>query len=135
MLAQPSRNLALVGAFAVLPALLMILLALSAFVAPSNLFYRAYEQFAANREAFRVFNLLSPVVFLGGSALAVALNIIPILRFNIRREDGEVVAAVRFKASLPNVLVAGLGLLVLAFLLAYIVGENWQCIIGQKLTC
>ena len=135
MQAQPSRNLAFAGALAVLPALLMVLLASSAFVAPSNLFYRAYEQFAANREAFRVFNLLSPIVFLGGSALAVALNIVPILRFNIRREGGEFVAAVRFKASLLNVLVAGLGLSVLAFLLAYILGENWQCIIGQKLTC
>jgi hypothetical protein len=46
-------------------------------------------------ENLRIFNLVSPVVFLGGLSLALLLNACAVLRLNFGREVGAVVGTVR----------------------------------------
>jgi hypothetical protein len=71
-----------------------------------------------------VFNLVSPVVFLGGLVLALALNAYAVVRLNVGREDGVIVGTVRLETRFWNIAVAGVSLLLLVTLLGYFLAEN-----------
>ena len=71
------------------------------------------------------FNLISPVVFLGGLGLALALNSYAVLRLNVGREDGAIVGTVRLEAKFWNIAVATLSLLLLVTLVGYFFIENF----------
>jgi hypothetical protein len=73
----------------------------------------------------RVFNLVSPVVFLGGLALALVLNVYAVLRFDFGREDGTIVSTVRLEAKFWNLAVAFLCLVLLSMLVGYLFLENF----------
>jgi ABC-type uncharacterized transport system permease subunit len=71
-----------------------------------------------------VFNLVSPVVFLGGLVLALALNAYAVVRLNVGREDGVIVGTVRLETRFWNIAVAGVSLLLLVTLVGYFFAEN-----------
>jgi hypothetical protein len=71
-----------------------------------------------------VFNLVSPVVFLGGLCLALALNAYAVLRLNVGREDGAIVGTVRLEVRFWNIVVVIMSLLLLAALVGYFFAEN-----------
>jgi hypothetical protein len=72
-----------------------------------------------------VFNLVSPVVFLGGLGLALALNVYAVMRLDISREDGTIVSTVRITPGLWNIAVAVMSVLLLITLVGYVVLENF----------
>ena len=72
-----------------------------------------------------VFNLVSPVVFLGGLGLALALNAYSVLRLNVGREEGAVVSTVRLEVKLLNLAMIAVGSLLLVTLLGYVFLENF----------
>jgi hypothetical protein len=71
------------------------------------------------------FNLVSPVVFLGGLILALMLNAYAVLRLNVGREDGAIVGTVRLEVRFWNIAVAVMSLSLLATLLGYFFLENF----------
>jgi hypothetical protein len=79
----------------------------------------------SDSESLSIFNLVSPVVFLGGLGLALVLNAYAVLRSNVGREDGAIVGTVRLEARFLNIAVAGLSLLLLVTLLGYFFVENF----------
>ena len=42
---------------------------------------------------------------------------------------------VRIKGRAPNFGIAVLSVVVVTIMVLYALGENWQCIIGQKISC
>ena len=72
-----------------------------------------------------VFNLVSPVVFLGGLGLALALNIYAVMRFDFSREDGTIVSTVRITPGLWNIAVAVVSVVLLVTLVGYAFLENF----------
>jgi len=72
-----------------------------------------------------VFNLISPVVFLGGLSLALALNACAVVRLNVGREEGAIVGTVRLEVRFWNIAVAALSLVLLVTLVGYIFVENF----------
>jgi hypothetical protein len=58
-------------------------------------------------ERLRVFNLISPLVFLGGLVLALALNAYATLRLNVDKEHDTIVSTVRLSIKLFNIAVIG----------------------------
>jgi hypothetical protein len=72
-----------------------------------------------------VFNLVSPLVLLGGLGLALALNVFAVTRFNVSREDGTIVSTVRVAPELWNIAVAVVSILLLVTLLGYVFLENF----------
>jgi hypothetical protein len=82
----------------------------------------AFLSVAGRRE---VFNLISPVVFLGGLGLALALNIYAVTRLNVSREDGTIVSTLRVRLGLWNIAVAGVSVLLLVTLVGYAFLENF----------
>src|SRR5215218_4282732 len=67
-------------------------------------------------ENLRVFNLVSPLVFLGGLGLALVLNTYAVLRVNLSREDGTIVSTVRVEMKLANIAVVVVSSLLLGTL-------------------
>lgn len=76
-------------------------------------------------ERLHVFNLVSPIVFLGGLALALGLNVYAVLRFNVGRENGTLVSTVRVEAKFWNLAVVLLSLTLLGTLVGYFFLENF----------
>jgi hypothetical protein len=83
------------------------------------------EVFLSDPQRLRIFNLVSPVVFLGGLSLALALNAYAVLQLNVGREDGAVVGTVRLEARFWNIAVMAVRLLLLVTLLGYFFAENF----------
>jgi hypothetical protein len=73
----------------------------------------------------QMFNLISPVVFLGGLGLALALNAHAVLRLNVGKEDGTIVGTVRLEVRFWNILVLAASLLLLVTLVGYFFAENF----------
>ena len=67
-------------------------------------------------ERLRIFNLVSPLMFLGGLILALALNAYATLRLNVSKEDDTIVSTVRLRIKLFNIAVTGVSSLLLVIL-------------------
>lgn len=82
------------------------------------------ESLLADPQRLHWFNLVSPVVFLGGLVLALALNAYAVLRFSVGRERDEVVSTVKLKMKLANIAVAAISFSLLVTLMSYVFLEN-----------
>jgi hypothetical protein len=105
---QKSSRLAVVGFALVLPACLVCLSGLLRFHVPDA--------------------LIHPALVVGGLLMALALNLLPVLRMSTRREDGSLVGTVglRIEGGLLNLAVAAASLLMTAVILMYLFLENFQ---------
>jgi len=81
--------------------------------------------FLSDPERLRVFNVVSPVVFLGGLCLALALNAFALLRLGVGREGSAVVGTVRLETKWVNVAVIAVSFLLLTTLVGYVFLENF----------
>ncbi|MGH2521323.1 MAG: hypothetical protein ACRDH2_02365, partial [Anaerolineales bacterium] len=70
MQTNSNRQIALVGLIALLPAVFIELVGVSAFAAPENAVYAAMARWTADPEVLRAFNLIAPAIMLGGAVLA-----------------------------------------------------------------
>ena len=82
------------------------------------------EYLYADPRIFHWFNIFSPILFLGGLFLAILCNLLPIVRFNVRREADRIVSTITFKSHLLNLAVIGLSGLLLSILISYVLVEN-----------
>ena len=73
---------------------------------------------------FDCFNILSPILFLGGLSLALLANLLPIVRINVWREDGRLASTITIQTRLMNLAVIGLSGLLLTVLIVYVLVEN-----------
>lgn len=76
----------------------------------------------------QVFNLGSPVVFLGGIAAALLLNALAIARLDLRWEQTRLVSTVTIEPRIPNVALILFGGLMLATLVGYAFVENFAIV-------
>ena len=76
-------------------------------------------------ENLRVFNLVSPLVFLGGFGVALLLHAHAVLRLNLGWEDGPIVGTVRLEARFWNIAVMAVSLLLLVTLVGYFFAEKF----------
>ena len=119
-------KLASVGfAFLLAPLIFVVASLLKYELGMGFLFDPLERAFMSDPESLRVFNLVSPVVFLGGLGLALVLNMYAVLRLSVSREDGSIVSTVRLEAKFWNIAVAVVSLLLLATLVGYLFVENF----------
>jgi hypothetical protein len=83
-----------------------------------------FESMLATPERFRLFNIISPVVFVGGLLLGVIVNLYPQLEMQFRRDQGRLVATISAEAKPINLAIVTLGFLLLVTLFGYVVLEN-----------
>jgi hypothetical protein len=75
------------------------------------------EALMSDPEKLHAFNLLSPIVFLGG--LGLVLHAYTVVRLYVSREDGAVVGTVRLRMKPLNITVVAVSSLLLITLLGY----------------
>ncbi len=70
--------------------------------------------------------LINPFIVPGGLVVAFLLNVPPVLRLGLQREDGSLVGTVRLQQGIANWSVVGASFLLGALILAYLFAENIQ---------
>jgi hypothetical protein len=78
----------------------------------------------ATPEKAQLFNIISPIVFVGGLVIGVMVNLYPQIEMQFRRDQGRLVATITAEAKPVNLAVVILGCLLLATLFGYVALEN-----------
>ena len=89
-----------------------------------GLLFDPLEAFLSISQRRDIFNLVSPVVFLGGLGLALVLNAHTLVRLNVGKEDGEIVSTVRLRIKFFNIVVVIASSLLLFTLVGHAFLEN-----------
>ena len=124
-----SNTLATIGLVLVFPAFLIVsfgLMNASGFPAPNDWLDELIRANASAKFAFDTF--LHPAVVLGGLALALACNLIPILQFKILPEDSSFAAIVSVKNRVRNALIVAFSLFLSGAIMSYAFFENFQIV-------
>jgi hypothetical protein len=119
------RKLAVVGLVLLLAPLYFVSASLLKYGLGIGFLFDPLEAFLSVAGRRNVFNVVSPIVFLGGLSLALALNIYAVARLNVSWEDGTIVSTVRIKLGLWNIAVAAVSVLLLVTLVGYAFLENF----------
>jgi xanthosine utilization system XapX-like protein len=90
--------------------------------------YALIEPVTGSPGRLRLFNIVSPMVFLGGSAVALALNLLAIATLDVRWVRNRLVSTVTVEARTPNLALILAGGLMLAAFVAYGFVENYKII-------
>lgn len=86
--------------------------------------YAPFEMLTATPQHQRLFNLLSPFVFVGGLVAACVLNALPLVNVRTRWSRGDLVGQLRVYVRPANMIVAAVAGGTLAILLGYLLMEN-----------
>lgn len=119
------RRLAVVGLVLLLAPLYFVSASLLKYGLGIGFLFDPLEAFLSVAGRRDVFNVVSPIVFLGGLSLALALNIYAVARLNVSWEDGTIVSTVRIRLGLWNIAVAAVSVLLLVTLVGYAFLENF----------
>ena len=119
------RRLAVVGFLLLLAPLYFVSASLLEYGLRIGLLFDPLEAFFTVAGRRVVFNVVSPLVFLSGLCLALALNTYAVARLNVRREEGSIVSTIRLRLRLSNIAVAVVSFLLLTTLLGYVFLENF----------
>ncbi len=119
------RSLAGIGFVLLLAPLYFVSASLLKYGLGVGLLFDPLEAFLSISERREIFNLVSPVVFLGGLGLAMALNGYAVLRPSVVREDDAVVCTVRIRMKFWNTAVVAASSVLLFTLVSYVFLENF----------
>lgn len=119
------RRLAVIGFVFLLAPLYFVSGSLLKYGLGVGFLFDPLEAFLSVAHRREIFNVVSPVVFLGGLSLALALNTYAVTRLNVSREDGTLVSTVRLELGLWNIMVAVVSILLLVTLVGYAFLENF----------
>jgi hypothetical protein len=86
--------------------------------------FALFENMLATPQQAHLFNIISPIVFVGGLLLGVIVNLYPQIEMQLRRDQGKLVATITAEAKPINLAIVVLGCLLLATLFGYVVFEN-----------
>ncbi len=76
--------------------------------------FSLFESLLATPDRLRLFNIISPIVFVGGLIAGVIVNLYPQIEMQLRRDQGRLVATITAEAKSINLAMVILGCLLLA---------------------
>lgn len=114
---------AMIGFLFALPPLFFVTAAVLKYGLGIGFIFDPLASFLADPERLRLFNIISPILFLGGLIMAIALNLYPLLHFNRRTEDA--VLTLTLHARTWNMLVVATSTVLLMVLVVYAFLENF----------
>jgi hypothetical protein len=123
--AVKERRLAGIGFVLLLAHLYFVSASLLKYGLGVGLLFDRLEAFLSISERREIFNLVSPVVFLGGLGLAMALNAYAVLRPSVAREEDAVVCTVRIRMKFWNTAAVAASSMLLFTLVGYAFLENF----------
>ena len=90
-----------------------------------SILFNPLEIFYSSKEILWWFNIISPLVFLMGLALSVALNLIVMLSIKIWKENNIIHSDISFTPKAANIFVTAVSIISLTMLITYAIGENF----------
>lgn len=120
-----NRRLAVIGVVLLLAPLYFVSASLLKYGLGVGFLFDPLQAVLSGTGRREVFNLVSPVVFLGGLSIALALNVYAVTRFHVSGEDGTIVGTVRVTPGSWNIAVAVVSALLLVTLVGYAFLENF----------
>jgi hypothetical protein len=129
--ARRRRLAARVGILAALPAALLVVSGLLTILSGSRGIVDALDKsvFAPQGFVFRV--VLHPAVVLGGLGVAVALNLLPLLRLRLDRSPDDLRGTMSIRLRGLHLGIGGAGMALLLTILAYGLAENFEIVARQ----
>ena len=122
----PEKWLAKTGLILTLPPLYFVLAAVLKYGFGVGFLFDPLDRFLSDPWRLRVFNIISPVVFLGGLLFALILNLFAVFCVAVRRSGvAATVDGAQLKAKLWNIAVVTISALLLATLITYAFLENF----------
>jgi hypothetical protein len=122
------RLVAILGALVALPAAVLVVSGLMYTLSGSRAVEQTLDSTLFDPQGFVYRVLLHPVTVLGGLALALALNLLPLLRIHIDRQPGNLTGTLAVRLRAAHLAVSGVGLTLLALILAYAFTENFAVV-------
>ena len=122
------RLAALVGLVAVLPAAALVVGGLLTTLSENEALVRVLETTLFDLDGFFYRVVLHPVTVLGGLALALALNLIPLLRIDVEGSADTARASIALRLRRTHLAIAGGGLALLVLILGYSFTENFDVV-------
>ncbi len=119
-----NRRLAVIGSVVLLAPLYFVSASLLKYELGVGFLFDPLEAVLSVPGRREIFNLVSPVVFLGGLSLALALNVYAVTRFDVGREEGTIVGTLRVTPGLWNIAITAVSVLLLVILVGYAFLEN-----------
>ena len=113
---ESKNKLATIGLISVIPALLLV---------TSGILQSAFGLTEVSDSLLVVDH---PVIILGGLMLALALNILPIIKIKWQAEDGSLVGMIRLKGRLFNIMITFLSLFLVSLIFLYLFVENFDLV-------
>jgi hypothetical protein len=122
------RFVAIVGALAALPAAVLVVGGLFYSLSASRAVEQALDSTIFDTQSVVYRALLHPVTVLGGLALALGLNLIPLLRIRLDRQPGNLTGTLAVRLRSSHLAVAAFALGLCAVILAYAFTENFAVV-------
>lgn len=122
------RMVAILGAVAALPAAVIVVSGLVYIFGGNPAAEQALDSTLFDPQGFVYRVLLHPVTVLGGLAVALALNLIPLLRIRLDRQPGNLTGTLAVRLRSAHLAVAALALGLFAVILAYAFTENFSVV-------
>jgi len=119
------RTAAVIGILAILAPLYFAAAAILKEAAGIGIFFEPLERlFYADRETLRIWNVVSPLVFLSGMFFAIVLNAAAMCRLNSASGKLEDIIASLLARKFPNIVVFSVSIMLLVGMVMYAIGEN-----------
>jgi hypothetical protein len=115
---------AIIGLVFSAPALFFIVASLLKYNFGVSQPFTLFENMLATPDKLHLFNIISPIVFIGGLLMGVIVNLYPQIEMQLRRDQGRLVATITAEAKPINLAIVILGCLLLATLFGYVALEN-----------
>jgi hypothetical protein len=122
--AKSQALLAILGLGMSAPALFFIAASLLKYNFGVSQPFTLFESMLATPEQAHLFNIISPIVFVGGLLMGVIVNLYPQIEMQLRRDQGKLVATITAEVKPINLAIVILGCLLLATLFGYVALEN-----------
>lgn len=122
------RLVVIVGTLAALPAAVLVVGGLLYSLSGSRAVAQALDSTLFDTQGLVYRVLLHPVTVLGGLALALSLNLVPLLRFRFDRQPGNLTGTLAVRLRSSHLAVAAFALGLFAVILAYAFTENFAVV-------
>ncbi len=119
-----SRKSFLLGIIIMLPAVYFLVANVLKYNFGISFMHDSLNIMYSNESVFRIFNSISPFIFLGGLLTALVLNLLPMLSINIESVRGTLKSSMALTPRLANMVIVIISLFAFTFMFGYAVVEN-----------
>ena len=113
-----------IGLFVMLPAVYFVSADVLKYMFGISFLAEPLDMFYLNADTLKVFNFVSPIIFLGGLALAFLLNVIVMVSINVSIKKGRIHSVFSITPKAANLIIVVSSMIFLGTLLAYAIVEN-----------